>query len=259
MNTRIDVEEPIVTESVVAQCLGTLALPEKTIDETVIPPLLSLVNRGWTGTDLVEAPVSVVVHTADPITKAGILSQLRLSSELDVVEDDDPQAQVALVVADTVDDVTVRQIHALSREHRQAIVVVVGQLDPRAILPVLDFGVRAVVTRAEATAERLAHVVRATASGHVEFPPDLLHHLIEQVGRVNRDVLEPRGLRFAGLTPREHDVLELIADGLSTREVALKLAYSERTIKNVLQDLTTRLQLRNRTQAVAYAVRNGWI
>jgi DNA-binding NarL/FixJ family response regulator len=248
-----------VTESVVAQYLGQLALPEKSADAPAAPPLLSLVNRVWSAGELVDQAVSVAVHTADPITKAGILSQLRQCAELDVVDDEDPLAMVALVVADTVDDATVRQIHALSREFRQAIVVVVGQLDPRAILPVLDFGVRAVVTRAEATAERLAHVVRATASGHVDFPPDLLHHLIEQVGRVNRDVLEPRGLRFAGLTPREHDVLELIADGLSTREVALKLAYSERTIKNVLQDLTTRLQLRNRTQAVAYAVRNGWI
>jgi DNA-binding NarL/FixJ family response regulator len=63
----------------------------------------------------------------------------------------------------------------------------------------------------------------------------------------------------AALTTRECDVLRLMADGLSTREVARRMAYSERTIKNILQDLTTRLQLRNRTQAVAYAVRQGWI
>jgi DNA-binding NarL/FixJ family response regulator len=62
-----------------------------------------------------------------------------------------------------------------------------------------------------------------------------------------------------GPTPRERDVLTLLADGHSTREIALRLAYSERTIKNVLQELTTRLSLRNRTQAVAHAVRSGWI
>jgi DNA-binding NarL/FixJ family response regulator len=54
-------------------------------------------------------------------------------------------------------------------------------------------------------------------------------------------------------------VLRLVADGLSTREIATKLCYSERTIKAVIQELTTRLYLRNRAHAVAYAVRNGWI
>ena len=63
----------------------------------------------------------------------------------------------------------------------------------------------------------------------------------------------------ARVTRRERQVLALLAEGHSTREVAQRLAYSERTIKNVLQDFTTRLQLRNRTQAVAYAVRRGWI
>jgi DNA-binding NarL/FixJ family response regulator len=76
---------------------------------------------------------------------------------------------------------------------------------------------------------------------------------------VDRTVRRPDGHCPAGLTKREHDVLELVAEGLSTRQVARRLAYSERTIKNVLQNLTTRLQLRNRTQAVAYAVRRGWI
>lgn len=62
-----------------------------------------------------------------------------------------------------------------------------------------------------------------------------------------------------GLSARERTVLSLLADGCSTREIAGHLCYSERTIKNVLQEITSRLQLRNRTQAVAYAVRRGWI
>ena len=61
------------------------------------------------------------------------------------------------------------------------------------------------------------------------------------------------------LAERERCVLQLFADGLSTREVARQMCYSERTIKNVLQDLTIRLNVSNRTHAVAYAVRHGWI
>ncbi|MDQ2749394.1 MAG: LuxR C-terminal-related transcriptional regulator [Pseudonocardiales bacterium] len=74
-----------------------------------------------------------------------------------------------------------------------------------------------------------------------------------------REAPTPPGLQRTGLTGRERDVLALVAEGYSTREVATRLAYSERTIKNIVQDVTMRLNLRNRTQAVVYAVRHGWI
>jgi DNA-binding NarL/FixJ family response regulator len=54
-------------------------------------------------------------------------------------------------------------------------------------------------------------------------------------------------------------VLRLVADGYETREIASKLSYSERTVKNVLHELTSRLQLRNRAHAVAYALRHDMI
>jgi DNA-binding NarL/FixJ family response regulator len=64
---------------------------------------------------------------------------------------------------------------------------------------------------------------------------------------------------FTGLSDREVRVLQLVADGWDTAEIAGELCYSERTVKNILHDLTTRLQLRNRSHAVAYALREGLI
>jgi DNA-binding NarL/FixJ family response regulator len=66
-------------------------------------------------------------------------------------------------------------------------------------------------------------------------------------------------LRPGALTPRETEILTLIAEGFSTTDVAAKLNYSERTIKAVLHTLITRLNLRNRAHAVAYSVRTGAI
>jgi DNA-binding NarL/FixJ family response regulator len=72
-------------------------------------------------------------------------------------------------------------------------------------------------------------------------------------------VLEPRGLSLSRLTSREQEVLRLVAEGHPTREVARRLCYSERTIKNVIHDVVTKLNARTRSQAVAEAVRAGLI
>jgi DNA-binding NarL/FixJ family response regulator len=101
--------------------------------------------------------------------------------------------------------------------------------------------------------------IQAASAGDGTVPPDLLGRLLRQVGRLQRHVLAPRGLTFSGLSERELDVLRLVADGMSTSEIAKRLSYSERTIKNVIHDITTKLNARSRSQAVAEALRAGLI
>jgi DNA-binding NarL/FixJ family response regulator len=67
----------------------------------------------------------------------------------------------------------------------------------------------------------------------------------------------PRSPTFTGLVDREIEVLRLVAEGLETAEIATKLSYSQRTVKNVVHDITSRLHLHNRAHAVAYALRQG--
>ena len=61
------------------------------------------------------------------------------------------------------------------------------------------------------------------------------------------------------MTERELNVLRPLAEGLDTAEVSGQLFYSERTVKNIIHDITSRLELRNRTHAVAYAIKAGLI
>ena len=112
---------------------------------------------------------------------------------------------------------------------------------------------------AEATAGNLAAAIRSAAAGEGTLPPDLLGRLLRQVGQLQRQVLSPRGLTFSGLTEREAAVVRLLAEGFDTAEVGQRLFYSERTVKNIIHDMTSRLELRNRTHAVAYAIREGLI
>nr|WP_269328722.1 LuxR C-terminal-related transcriptional regulator [Kineosporia babensis] len=81
--------------------------------------------------------------------------------------------------------------------------------------------------------------------------------LLQELADLQRSVLAPRGITASGLEAREVQVLALMADGLGTSEIAERITYSERTVKNIISGLLTRWNLRNRTQAVAYALRSG--
>lgn len=199
------------------------------------------------------------IHADDPISWAGVASQLKPRPEVLVLDAvDAAQATVSLVVTDQVSDGALRTIRAL-RQCGSSVVLVVVELDDTALVAAVEAGVAALVRRSEATPERLVAVIRSAAAGEAAVPPDLLCRLLDQVGQLQRQVLSPRGLSFAGLADREIEVLRLVADGLDTAEIATQLSYSQRTIKTVLHDVTTRLQLRNRSHAVAYALRQGLI
>ena len=169
------------------------------------------------------------------------------------------RAEVAVVVTETVDAAALRVLRAIQRGAAPRTVLIAGTLDETGVVAAAEAGVSALVRRAEATPERLTAVILKVRDGEAEMPADLLARLLGQVGKLQRQILAPRGLRFSGLTEREIEVLRLVADGLDTGEIARRLSFSERTIKSVLHDVTTRLQLRNRAHAVAYAVREGLI
>jgi DNA-binding NarL/FixJ family response regulator len=203
--------------------------------------------------------IRTYIHAEDPISRAGVASQLRPRPEVLVVDEIDiGSARVALVVTDVLSDDVLRAIRAL-RRRGCGVVLVIAQLDDTALLAAVEAGVAALVRRSEATPERLITVIRSAVLGEAAVPPDLLGRLLDQVGRLQRQTLSSRGLTATGLAEREIEVLRLVADGLDTAEIAVKLSYSQRTIKTVLHDVTTRLQLRNRSHAVAYALRQGLI
>jgi DNA-binding NarL/FixJ family response regulator len=203
--------------------------------------------------------VKVHVHATDPVSATGVAGELRQRPEVLVVEGDSDAADVAVVVADEVDGPTVRTVRAIQRDGSQRVVMVVTRLDDTSVLAAVEAGACGILRRSEAVADRVVEAVLTAAKGDGSVPPDLLGRLLDQMSRLQRNVLAPRGLSLSGFTDREVDVLRLLSEGWDTAQIASKLAYSERTVKNVIHDITSRLQLRNRSHAVAYAVRQGLI
>jgi DNA-binding NarL/FixJ family response regulator len=204
--------------------------------------------------------IAVYVYAHDPISQAGLASQLRARPEIQVVDHDVDLATVAIVVVDEVDEETTRVVRAIQRNNGiPRVVLVVTRLDDAGMLAGVEAGACGLLRRSEALPERLVESIQSAATGDGSVPADLLGRLLEHVGRLQRQVLAPRGLTISGLSEREIEVLRLVADGYDTAEIAGSLAYSERTIKNIIHDVTARLNLRNRSHAVAYAVRQGLI
>jgi DNA-binding NarL/FixJ family response regulator len=207
----------------------------------------------------VRERIPIFVSACDPLSRDGVASQLRGHGVELVDERGLTPDVVAVVVVDEMDDHAVGEIRSLRRRGVDHVVVVAARLDDAGLLAAAEAGASGVLRRAQASPQSLLACIRSAAAGEGSLPPDLLGRLLGQVGRLQRQVLAPRGLTFSGLTDREVRVLRLLAEGFDTAEVGRQLFLSERTVKNVVHDVTSRLNLRNRTHAVAYALRQGLI
>ncbi|MET9634531.1 helix-turn-helix transcriptional regulator [Lentzea sp. NPDC006480] len=204
--------------------------------------------------------VRVLVRAVDPVSEAGLSSFLQSQPSITLIHPDrQDEADVEVVATDRLSSDLVTAMRRAAKETARPVVLVIKEIADEELLTAVECRVMAIVPRQIATGERLVVAVRAAAAGAGALPYSLQGELIKQVERLHREVLAPLGLNASGLTPREIDVLRLMADGLNTEEIAERLCYSERTMKNVISGVTSRLKLRNRPHAVAYAMRAGLI
>ncbi|HWF81738.1 MAG TPA: LuxR C-terminal-related transcriptional regulator [Streptosporangiaceae bacterium] len=209
---------------------------------------------------MVNSRISVYIYAHDPITKSGLTAQLRGRPEFELVDGKlDTPPKVALLAIDTADEQALQVMRGLRVQGCEHLVLVVSSLSDEDLMAVVEAGAGSIVWRSRASASWLAQTIINAAGGEAALPPEALARLLKQVTRLRRHVLAPRGLTFNGLSSRERDILKLAAEGFDTDEIARELSYSKRTVTSALHDVSVRYQLRNRTHAVAYAIREGFI
>jgi DNA-binding NarL/FixJ family response regulator len=97
--------------------------------------------------------------------------------------------------------------------------------------------------------QELAKAIRMVYAGEPILAPEVARRLMDEVGRPAESAADDR------LTGREHEVLKLIASGLSNKEIAVRLTLSEKTVKTHVSNILQKLHVSDRTQAALYAVR----
>jgi DNA-binding NarL/FixJ family response regulator len=202
--------------------------------------------------------VRAAVCADDPVSLAGLAAELAACRGIEVVDDTDA-ADVVVIVVHEVDEQTTQLTRRLRRAGVVGVVLVVAQINDHGLFAAVEAGVSGLLRRTEATPERLGQAIDEAAQGNGVMPSDLLGRLMQNVNHLHDRVLGPQGMHLNGLSDREIEVLRLVAEGHATSDIAATLCYSERTIKNVIQGITMRLNLRNRSHAVAYAMRHGLI
>ena len=104
--------------------------------------------------------------------------------------------------------------------------------------------------------DELFHAVRVAARGDALLAPSITRRLIEDFA-ARSDRIEPPAAVLAELTPREREVLGLVAHGLSNAEIAARLVVTEATVKSHVGAVLLKLGLRDRVQAVVFAYEHG--
>ena len=209
----------------------------------------------------VAAPVSriqLAIQSIDPLSQAGLSQHVFRRPDIELL----PSSRLAEadIVAIAAPMMTARVMEQMRRTAEVAdakFVLILDRLGDVDLLSAIEIGTVAVLWRADATAERFTQAVVAASRGGTEMPAEVQARLVADIAALQRDLLAPLGLTAGGLDDREVDVLRYIAGGLDTSEIAQKMLYSERTVKGILYGLMSRLHLKNRSHAVAYAMRAG--
>jgi DNA-binding NarL/FixJ family response regulator len=198
-------------------------------------------------------PDFMVVGTASDGAEA-----VRLCRELqpDVVLMD-----VRMPVMDGIE--ATRQLAALGQPQPRVIILTTFDLDEY-VYEALRAGASGFLLK-DVTAERLFEAVRVVADGEALLAPGITRRLISEFSALRRNsnpdgaaaAVAPAGLQM--LTPRETQVLRLVAKGLSNAEIAARLVVNEETVKTHVSRVLRKLGLRDRTQAVVVAYESGLV
>ena len=215
--------------------------------------------------DATTEPVRVVLADDHRMLRDGLRRTLEEHGLSVVGEANDGREAVALVL-DVRPDVTVMDVTMPNMDGVEAtrqirlqqpgarIVMLTMHSDQDIVTNAIRAGASGYLTK-DCSGDELVGAIRAIARGDTVLSPGLAGAMLQEVQKLGQAKTEAEPL----ITKREEEVLQLIADGLSTQEVADQLYISLKTVKNHLASIYQKLDSRDRTQAVVRAVRMGII
>jgi DNA-binding NarL/FixJ family response regulator len=209
----------------------------------------------------VRAPIRVIVADDHPLFRQGIGALLQDAAETEVVGQAGSGEEAIALAAEHLPDVVVMDVsmpgiggvgatRALSRTHPQIAVLVLTMMDEdESVAAAISAGARGYVLKGSEPEEILRAVI-AVAQGQAIFGAGVANRIDRFFAR---DARAPAFEPFPDLTPREREILALMADGEGNAAIATRLGLSEKTVRNNVSNIFTKLRVTNRAAAVARA------
>lgn len=140
------------------------------------------------------------------------------------------------------------------------ILVLTAHDDDEYVFALLQAGANGYLLKT-AEIDELVRAIRTVAAGQSALAPEVAGKVMAQFssGKGSPDVLSDTQAQFDGLTARELSILELVAKGMSNKQIGKQLFISDRTVQAHLSNIFSKLGVNSRTEAVMYAVRRGWL
>ncbi|MGW6419991.1 response regulator [Streptomyces sp. NPDC055055] len=211
---------------------------------------------------MADRPIRVLLVDDHQVVRRGLRTFLEVQDDIQVVGEASDGAEGVARAEELRPDVVLMDvkmpgtdgIEALKRLRELAnparVLVVTSFTEQRTVVPALRAGACGYVYK-DIDPDALAGAIRSVHAGHVLLQPEVAEALLAQ------DEAPGGTGRGTTLTEREREVLGLIADGRSNREIARTLVLSEKTVKTHVSNILMKLDLADRTQAALWAVRHG--
>lgn len=206
--------------------------------------------------------IRILVVDDHPLFRQGVINSIYDEPGLSVVGEADTCAGAIEKARDKLPEVVLLDLKlpdgsgldvvaALQTECPYSKVVVLTAVeDEDALLEALKLGARGYLVKGISASE-LVRVVRAVAAGETYVSPSMAGRLLREMSSPHQGRPHPAGM--GDLTAREKAILELVANGLTNREIAEHLYLSEKTVKHYMTNILQKLQVRNRVQAALLA------
>ena len=169
------------------------------------------------------------------------------------------QARPDLVLLPALGTRTVELTRAITRRFNGIRVVVFGIKElPEVVTEMIEAGAAGYV-REDASVDEFREVVRLAARGEARVAPQIASSLFSRLAALASVLRADERAKNVKLTPRELEILRLVAEGLTNKEIAARLHVEQQTVKNHMHNILERLSLRRRQQAVQYAWEAGML